>query len=565
MKYTLLTLTAAGWPRRFSGIGIATSRFRCRFLLPLLAVCLGVASNVGIAGERQAVVVTITAEAPGYGADQVDDLVTTPIAIALNGMPGVRRIRSRATAGRAAVWVEFASGTDVYKARQATAERLQLAVRELPNAVVPTLAPLFVPDEIMLVALRFAGKASEEDTRRAEELRELADLVVRRRLLAMPNVGQVVVTGGLVGQCQVIVSPEKMAQRGLTISELVSAMEKTLGKYTARPDRQEILVVRDALTLDDLGEIVLAVRQGQVLRLRDVAQVRLSSVPPHRAPSRPKGEVKIPPQPAVLLGMLTQPESDAKRLSRELDRVLDELSATLPAGVRLSRRFPPELAPLALQMAEDIQRDQPPEVVLRQETSADLGAVLVQELPPRTTIVILGPDRAHLRNAGRDLADRLRKVPGVVDVQADSLEEAPQMRINVDRRSAARLGVPIGDALAAVEVACEGRKVGHLQDSRTQRSVDVLVTCGGDMRNDAESLQKLLLTTATGETITLGQLAKFEVVSAPRSLNREQMQPAILISCEAQACDRAQSMAEIKRAIAAAEQKLPVGYHVSCD
>ncbi|MHC4180616.1 MAG: efflux RND transporter permease subunit, partial [Planctomycetota bacterium] len=213
------------------------ARFRRMFLFPMLAATVGVAWNEGIAAERQAVVVTVTAEAPGYGADQVDDLVATPIAISLNGTPGVQRIRSRATMGRAVVWVEFASGTDVYKARQATAERLQLAARELPHAVVPRLVPVLAPDEIMLVALGFAGDAPEADARRATELRELADRVVRRSLLGIRGVDQVVVTGGLVGQCQVIVSPESTRRYGLTISE----------------------VVRGALTLDDLDEIVLAV------------------------------------------------------------------------------------------------------------------------------------------------------------------------------------------------------------------------------------------------------------------------------------------------------------------
>ena len=562
------------------------ARFRRRFLVPMLAACLGVACNEGIAGERQALVVTITAEAPGYGADQVEDLVTTPIAIQLNGMPDVQRIRSRATAGRAVVWVEFASGTDVYKARQATTERLQLAAPELPNAVVPRLAPVLAPDEIMLVALGFADKASEEHARRGTELRELADRVVRRRLLAIPGVAQVVVTGGLVRQCEVIVSPDRMAAYALTISEVVSAIEKTLAEDTARPGKQETLVVRRRLTVEDLGGITLGARAGHVIQLKDVAEVRLRAVPPHRDPSRPKGESKIPPQPAVLLGVLRQPgsdakgflgvlrqpESDAKRLSRELDQALDAIRPTLPPDLWLGRQFPPELAPLASQMAEEIQQDQPPEVTLRQETSADLGAVLVRKSPPRTTIAIVGPDREHLRSIGRDLAERLRKVPGVADVQADSLEEAPQTQIHVDRQRAASLGVAVSDIFATVEVAHEGRKVGRLEDLRIGRAADVVVTCGWDMRNDAEPLQRLSqrlsLRSATGETVTLGQVARVEAASVPRSLHQVQMQPAILISCEVQARDRAQAMAEIEPAIAAVKQqmaKLPGGYHVRRD
>jgi Cu/Ag efflux pump CusA len=164
------------------------AQFRCRSLVPILAACLGVACNEGIAAERQAVLVTVTAEAPGCSSDQMDDRVTPPIATKLDGTPGVQRICSRATLGRVVVWIEFASGTDVYKARQATAERMQMAARELPKAVLPTLAPALVPDKVMLVALWVAGKTPEANVRRATELRELAERVVRRRLLAIPGV-----------------------------------------------------------------------------------------------------------------------------------------------------------------------------------------------------------------------------------------------------------------------------------------------------------------------------------------------------------------------------------------
>ncbi|MBM4094826.1 MAG: hypothetical protein FJ276_36265, partial [Planctomycetes bacterium] len=374
-------------------------------------------------------------------------------------------------------------------------------------------------------------------------------------------VAEVVVTGGLVRQCQVIVSPDRMAAYALTISELVSAVAKALGDDTARPGKRETLVVGGEMSVENLGEIVLASRAARPIRLKDVAQVRLGAVPPHRDPSRPKGEAKIPPavllgvlrQPGAeargLLGLLTRRESDAKRLGREIDLALDSLRPALPADFSLARQVPPELAPLASQMAEEIQQDQPPEVTLRQETSADLGTMLVRQSPPRTMIAIVGPDIEQLRSVGRDLAERLRKVPGVADVQVDSLEEAPQTRVNVDREQASRFGVAVSDILATVEVAQEGRRVGRLEQSGAGRAFDVVVSFGRDMRHDAESMKRLPLKTATGATIPLMQLTQVEMVSVPRSLYRQQMMRAILISCEVRAGDRARAMAEIERAV----------------
>ena len=147
------------------------ARFCHYLLLPILAACLGNACNKENGEERQAVVVTVTANAPGYDADQVDDLVATPVATRLIGIPGVQRIRSRATAGRAVLWVDYAPGTNVYKTRQVTAGGLQLADPALPETVDLMLGQVLVPDQVMLVAL--SGR------RPISELREVADWVVR--------------------------------------------------------------------------------------------------------------------------------------------------------------------------------------------------------------------------------------------------------------------------------------------------------------------------------------------------------------------------------------------------
>jgi Cu/Ag efflux pump CusA len=557
----LVTRLIEGWIGRRMGdilMGEVMGVRSCfTVLLSMLAACLGVAAiALWIAAERQAVVVIVAADAPGYSADQVDDLVATPIAIRLNGIPGVERIRSRATAGKAVVWVDFASGTDVYNTRQATADRLQLAAPELPKAVVPRLGPVLVPDDVMLVAL-------STDRYSPVQLRNMADGVVRPRLLAIPGVAEVVVTGGLVEQVQVDVDPDKMTCRDLTISELVSAVEKALADDTLRPGKQEEDFLVNTLDGRELEQIVLASRAGRPIYVRDVALVQLGAVPPHRDTSRSKGEAKIPP-PAVLLGVLRQPDADAKRLSRQVDEALRVVMfRDLPDHLRVGRQVPTELAPLALQMAEEIQQDHPPEVTFRQETSADLGTVLVRNSPPRTIIAIVGPDREHLRAVARDLADRLRLVPGVADVQADSLEEAPQIRINVDRQKAAILGVALSDILATVEVAQEGRRVGRLKGLGAGQAVDVVVSFAPDMRNDSETFQELSVRAVSGETVALGQLARVETVSVPRSLYRQQMLRASLVSCEVRAGDRAQAMAEIKRTVAA--YPLPADYHVEWD
>jgi cobalt-zinc-cadmium resistance protein CzcA len=91
----------------------------------------------------------------------------------------------------------------------------------------------------------------------------------------------------------------------------------------------------------------------------------------------------------------------------------------------------------------------------------------------------------------------------------------------------------------------------------------VVVSFGPEVPNDAESLERLSLKTATGETVPLEQVARLDVVSGPRSLYHQRMLRAIRVSCEVRAGDRARAMAEIKRTVAA--YPLPVDYHVEWD
>jgi Cu/Ag efflux pump CusA len=530
------------------------------FFPPVLVACLCVSCKKGITEERQAVLITIAVESPGFRVDQVNDEVIRPMAIALNGVEGMQKIRSRATSGRAVVWVDFAPGTDRYKARQVLAERLQRVAPQLPAGVVPILTPEVVPDEIMLIALWFKGEASKASGRQARDLRLLADEVVRQRLETITGVAEVVITGGLVEQCQVIVSQDSLTRLALTIPNLVSSMEKALGEGKPRRGKGSEFVVTRGPNEDTLGEIVVAARGNNPIRLKDIAEVRIGAVSPHPDQLRPKREVKTSPQPGVLLGVLRVPGTNAKRLSRELDAALESLKPSLPPGLYLSRKLPPEFTPLASGLEKEIQRDQPPEVSFKQETSAELGTVLMRRSPPRYTIAIAGPDREHLRNVGSELAHQLGQVAGVADVQVDSLEETQQIEINIDHKEAARFDMAIEDITAPLELALEGRKVGRLKDSRTGRAIDVVLIFGRNMQNDAESLRKLTLTTGTGKTVTLGQLAIIKRVSVPRSLIQWQMKRAILISCDVPTSGRARVFADIKRVIS--NQKLKAGHIV---
>lgn len=124
--------------------------------------------------------VTILSEVHGYAPEEIEKLVTFHIESAMNGAPGVVRVRSISSVGLSMVMVEFDWGLDVYKCRQIVQERLQMAQEKLPESITPTLAPASsVTGEIIRIALTSDGKVTPV------ELRSFADWEIRPRLLTV--------------------------------------------------------------------------------------------------------------------------------------------------------------------------------------------------------------------------------------------------------------------------------------------------------------------------------------------------------------------------------------------
>ena len=223
--------------------------------------------------------VEVQTEAPGLSPEQVEELVTRPIENALNGAPGLDTMRSQSIQGLSVIALIFTDRMDVYRARQMVSERLSQAATRLPLGVEPPgLAPLTGSTSLMLIV----GLTSQQ--RSQMELRTFADWVLRPRLLGVPGVARVTVFGGDIRQIQIQVIPEKLAQFDFSIDEILASARNATGLRGAgfvETANQRIVLqsVSQPANAAEIGSAILRSRNGETVRLRDVAHVVESAAP----------------------------------------------------------------------------------------------------------------------------------------------------------------------------------------------------------------------------------------------------------------------------------------------
>jgi CzcA family heavy metal efflux pump len=302
------------------------------FLLLLHGAWSAKNMDVDVLPEITAPTVTILVEGHGLAPDEVETLVTLPVETALNGTPGLRRLRSSSGIGLCIVWAEFDWDIDPLLARQVVAERLQLAAVSFPEGVEPPiLAPMSsVMGEIMFLALTTDGSVDPM------ALRDTAQWEVRRRLLGVSGVAQVAPIGGDLRQAQVILDPVRLEGLGVGHRQVTKALE---GASANAPGgflvsgHQEYLIrgVGRPSSLEELGLLVVGRKGDTPILLRDIGDVRFG-------PAISRGTAAVNGEPAVVLAVQKQPAANTLELTARIDATLDEIEETLPAGITLYRK-----------------------------------------------------------------------------------------------------------------------------------------------------------------------------------------------------------------------------------
>jgi CzcA family heavy metal efflux pump len=295
----------------------------------LLLLVGGLVANrtpVDVLPDLTAPSVTVLTEATGFAPEEMELLVTFPLESVLNGAPGVRRLRSVSGAGVSVVWVEFDWGQDLYLARQIVSERLQQV--HLPaEASRPKLGPVSsVMGEIAFLALTSRELSDER-------LRRLAETDVRRALLAIPGISQVVPMGGDLRQYQVQLDAAALAMHRIGMLDVVGAMENASANAAAGfhiDDSQEYLVrgLGRAQTAEDLAATVVTLVNGVPVTVGMVGRVVVGVEPV-------RGKASYSGTSAVILSVKKQPGANTLELTTEIDRVMAEIAASLPPSVTI--------------------------------------------------------------------------------------------------------------------------------------------------------------------------------------------------------------------------------------
>ena len=273
--------------------------------------------------------VTVIADAHGLAPEEMETLVTLPLESALGGLPGISRIISTSGDGLSLLRVDFDWHTDIYRNRQMIQERLQLAREDLPTGVIPEMAPVSsITGEIQNL-----GLASPDGSVSQMELNTLAEWVVRRQLMSVPGVAQVVIVGGEKQQYQVLADPDLLLRHNIGLSELGEVLGAATGNSSGGylpQDNRELLVrnLGRLNTAEEIADVVIDGQRVRPVRVGDVAEVVIG-------PEYARGAAAIDGVSGVVLLIFKQPGVNTLALSELIDQEVEKIRTALPEGVQL--------------------------------------------------------------------------------------------------------------------------------------------------------------------------------------------------------------------------------------
>ena len=279
--------------------------------------------------------VQINTYAPGYSPLETEQRITFPVETVMAGLPGLQQTRSLSRYGLSQVTVIFDEDTDLFFARQLVNERVAQARERLPAGLTPSLAPIATGlGEIYLWTVEADKGATKPDGTpyTGTDLREIQDWVIKPQLRTVPGVTDINSIGGYVKEYQVAPSPERLAAVGISMGELVSAIDHNnqnagAGYIEKRGEQYLVRVPGQLRTVEDIRDVIVKNEAGVPVRVRDLAEVGIGR-------ELRTGAVTLNGDETVLGTVFMLIGQNSRNVSQAVDKRMKEINRNLPKGVR---------------------------------------------------------------------------------------------------------------------------------------------------------------------------------------------------------------------------------------
>jgi len=279
--------------------------------------------------------VVVNTEASGYSPLETEQRVTYPIETVMAGLPGLEETRSLSRYGLSQVTVIFKDGTDIYFARQLVNQRVQEARDRLPPGVTPSMGPISTGlGEIFLwtVEADKGAKKADGSVYTPTDLREIQDWVIKPQLRNVAGVTEINSIGGFERQYVVAPNLERLGAYGLSLADVVNALEKNNGNQGAgyierRGEQYLVRAPGQVQSMDDIRDIIVGTAQGQPIHVRDIGTVDLGR-------ELRTGAATANGQEVVLGTVFMLMGENSRTVARAVDLRMKAINKTLPAGVK---------------------------------------------------------------------------------------------------------------------------------------------------------------------------------------------------------------------------------------
>ncbi len=312
--------------------------------LALLGAGLWSAAHLSIDAvpDITGVQVQINTEVPALAGEESEKLVTQPIELALAGMPGVEEMRSLTKFGLSQVTLQFKDGTDIFRARQLVAERLQATLDKLPAGASPKLAPISTGlGEILYYSVNYKAEATNKPQGELEQLIELSEIheyTIKPLLRTVTGIAEINGSGGYEKQFVVQPKPDALADAGMTFSELAQLVAQNVensggGIITRGTEQLTIRAVSRVSNVEDIANLPLKFGAGvKPLLVKDVALVSIGT-------KFRMGAATLNGHETIIGTTMMLAGENSREVAERVKQRTQEIQTKLPEGVEIQIQY----------------------------------------------------------------------------------------------------------------------------------------------------------------------------------------------------------------------------------